>query len=334
MKRASALFVAAFATVAWSSGASAQTPEKDADAERLFREGQKLLQERRYGEACPKFEAAYGKDHQLGTLLNLAYCHKEQGATWVAWLEFKEAEVRATELKRPDRRDFARQRMAELEKSLSRAVIDRSPKGEPTEVLVDDRRVPEAEKGVPFAIEPGQRKVTFRAKWKKDNTTMVSVAKSDRPQHIVVPPMEDDDPVPVIATPTPEPPKNDGPPAEPPRPGATQRTIAIALGAVGIVGLGVGAVTGVMALSNDCATGGRATARCPGSDQASKDAVSSGESTAAISTVGFIAGGAALTGAVLLYLTAPKAKATSSQESRARVVPELGAGWAGVRGTF
>ena len=114
----------------WSTQASAQprspavqspprsVSDKDADAERLFREGQKLLEERRYGEACPKFEAAYKKDQQLGTLLNLAYCHKEQGATWLAWVEFKEAEVKATELKRNDRRDFARQRMAELEKSL------------------------------------------------------------------------------------------------------------------------------------------------------------------------------------------------------------------------
>ena len=54
----------------------------------------------------------------LGTLINLAFCHKEQGASWYAWLEFREAEVKATELNRADRRDFAHARLVELEKQL------------------------------------------------------------------------------------------------------------------------------------------------------------------------------------------------------------------------
>jgi tetratricopeptide (TPR) repeat protein len=107
-----ALFGLAFFTTAHL--AYADPLDKDADAERLFREGQKLMEERRYGEACPKFDLAYRKDQQLGTLLNLAYCHKELGTTWLAWVEFKEAELKAIELKRTERRDFARQRMAEL----------------------------------------------------------------------------------------------------------------------------------------------------------------------------------------------------------------------------
>src|SRR3954466_3222786 len=134
--------IVALAIVLVAGGVStvhAQTQE--ADAERLFREGQKLMEERRYGEACPKFEQAYKKDGALGTLINLAFCHKEQGATWYAWLEFREAEVKATELSRPDRRDFAHARLTELEKNLPKVIIDNPKKVPLTEVLVEDRKV-------------------------------------------------------------------------------------------------------------------------------------------------------------------------------------------------
>ena len=39
-----------------------------ADGERASREGQKLLEERRYGEACPKFEQAYKKAQKRGEI--------------------------------------------------------------------------------------------------------------------------------------------------------------------------------------------------------------------------------------------------------------------------
>src|SRR5207253_7042855 len=103
--------------------ANAHAQDREADAERLFREGQKLLEERRYGEACPKFEQAYKKDNALGTLLNLAFCHKEQGAVWYAWLEFREAELKATDQNRTERRDFARKSLGELERSLAKAAV-------------------------------------------------------------------------------------------------------------------------------------------------------------------------------------------------------------------
>lgn len=325
----------------WSGVASAQSAEKDADAERLFREGQKLLQEKRYGEACPKFEAAYAKDHQLGTLLNLAYCHKEQGAPWRAWVEFKEAEVLAIEHKRLDRRDFARQRMAELEKGLGHLAIDLTSKVELTDVLVgdEDRRVPEAEKGLPFAAEPGQRKVTFRAKGKKDTTLMVPVVKGDRVVHIAVPAMAEADPVPVAVAPVAEQPKPPPPPPE--ETGRGRKVLTFGLLGVGIVGVGLGAVTGWMTLQNDCASHGRSTDACPGGTdpllrKKSQDKVDQAQTTGLVSTLAFIGGGAALAGALILYVTAPsnKPKEAPETEARRRITPELGAGWAGVSGTF
>jgi hypothetical protein len=332
-------------------GAARTSSDKDADAERLFREGQKLLEERRYGEACPKFEAAYKKDQQLGTLLNLAYCHKEQGATWLSWVEFKEAEVKAIELKRNDRRDFARQRMVELEKSLVRVVVERQQKVELTEILVEDRRVPEAERSIVFAAEPGERKITFRARGKAQVVAYVTLAKGDRPQRITVPPMEDEkeaiaaEPPPTPATDEPRAPAAPSPsPAAGERSsGSGQKTVAIVLAGVGLAGIGAGAVTGLMTLSNPCTDSAKREDPngCPPNDDG-RDKTSRGETTGMISNISFGVGGAALVAALVLYLTEPTGKTDASAArngvrvtpERARVTPEIGTGWLGLRGVF
>ena len=48
-------------------------------AESLFREGKRLSSEKKFSEACPKFEESYRLDPGLGTLLNLATCHLSFG---------------------------------------------------------------------------------------------------------------------------------------------------------------------------------------------------------------------------------------------------------------
>lgn len=327
-----ALLVAALATgsVSWSSRAIAQPIDKDSDAERLFREAQKLLEERRYGEACPKFEAAYRKDQQLGTLLNLAYCHKEQGAVWQAWVEFKEAEGKAIELKRNDRRDFARQRMAELEKQLGKVQIEAQHRVELVEVLVEDRQVPEAEKGQVFAVELGQRKFTFRATGKKPSVQMITVAKGNVPLRIVVPEMEDAPPPVAEPPPPPVPVKPETPtPAQPQNSRSTQRTAGLALAGAGLLGIGIGSVTGVMTFTNDCKKANDPQCTVSELDQA--------RLTSTVSDISFIAGGILLAGGLLLFFLAPSNKAAVAAlppKHGVHVLPEIGAGWGALRGTF
>jgi hypothetical protein len=336
---------------AWSPTASGQQVlDQDADAERLFREGQKLMEERRFGEACPKFEAAYRKDQQLGTLLNLAYCHKAQGAVWQSWLEFKEAEVKAIDLKRNDRRDFARQRMAELEKSLARVVIDPTDKVELTEVLVEDRRVPEAEKGQIFAAEPGQRKLTFRAKGKKQVVQLIHIEKGDRPQRIAVPDMVDEE-EPVVVAPAEVARETITTPVtrevtSPDRSrGTVQRIVGLATAGVGAVGLTVGSIYGLRTLYNECTDGKPAYPNVPGRPSCTGEQHARYSETGAISTVAFIAGGVLVAGGLVLYFTAPSSRSSAAVGGAAhapdgpgraglRVLPEIGGGWAGVRGVF
>ena len=344
--RASAIVALAVGLLAGSvSAAHAQT--READAERLFREGQKLMEERRYGEACPKFEAAYKKDGALGTLINLAFCHKEQGAIWYAWLEFREAEVKATELNRADRRDFAHARLTELEKTLPKVVLDNPHKVALTDVLVEDRKVWEAERGAAFATEGGQRKFTFRAKGKRPATVLINVnagaTRSDRAQHVSVPDLEnataDDLPPPPPAPPAPPPPERGKPDVvapPPPSSSSPQRTIGWVMIGVGSGAAALGIVTGAISYFGPC-----------GHKICTPDQRDSASTTAAVSTASLVVAGAALLGGIVLLLTAPSSPSASSAAERAprnvarfpmttpiTVTPVVGPKWAGLSATF
>ena len=321
---------------AGATAAHAQT--READAERLFREGQKLLEERRYGEACPKFEQAYKKDGALGTLLNLAFCHKEQGAIWYAWLEFREAESKATELDRADRRDFAHARLIELEKGLPKVIIDNPRKVPLTDVLVEDRKVWEAERGAIFAAEAGARKFTFRAKGKKAATVLINVARGERAQRVPVPELEtltaDDVPPPTVVSGPPDAPKRDAVPLPPAPDGSPslQKTIGwIAIG-VGSGAAAIGIVTGAITWLGPC-----------GHKACSTDERSNSSTTAAISTVSLVGAGALVVTGLVLVLTAPASGASASATllperriaaPRLVVTPFFGPAEAGLSGTF
>lgn len=326
---------ASMAALAIVFAAGSAAADDNSDAERLFREGQKLLEERRFGEACPKFEAAYSKDRSLGTLINLAFCHKEQGALWYAWLEFREAEVKATELNRPDRRDFAKQRLQELDKQLPKVVLDNPQKVALSDVLVEDRKVWEAERGAVFAAEAGQRKFTFKGRGKKASTMMVNVVKATTAQHVIVPELEDLPPEEHAPAPREipgEPKKDKEAPPSGTNPGSTQRTIGwVAIGTGGVAAILTG-VFGAITYSSPC-SGGKP---CLQSD---KD---SAQGTSTIATVSFVVAAVGIIGGAILVLTAPSSSSSaagqhepaSPRTARLTVVPELGAGWAGLSGSF
>jgi hypothetical protein len=107
------------------------------------------------------------------------------------------------------------------------------------------------------------------------------------------------------------PPPSDQPAATPPPAESTsswsgQKTAAIVVGGVGIVGIAVGSVFGVQAFSNwstaknDCSSQGLC-----GSGTAADSAKSSAQSAATVSTIAFAVGGAAVVGGAILWFTAP-----------------------------
>jgi hypothetical protein len=110
--------------------------------------------------------------------------------------------------------------------------------------------------------------------------------------------------------------------------GSTQRTIGVALGGAGVVGLVVGSAFGLVSKST---YGGALTSQCGPPRFATETTcsatgvkdVNSANTQATVSTVGFIASAVLLGGGALLYFTAPRA-------ARVTVGPTVGAGTAGV----
>jgi len=108
------------------------------------------------------------------------------------------------------------------------------------------------------------------------------------------------------ATPIADQPAATPPPADSSSSWNGQKTAAVVVGGVGIVGIAVGAVFGAQAFSkwstakNDCTTQGFC-----GSGTPADSAKSSAQSAATLSTVAFAVGGAAVVGGAILWFTAP-----------------------------
>jgi serine/threonine-protein kinase len=150
-------------------------------------------------------------------------------------------------------------------------------------------------------------------------------------QHIVVPEMVDEEPIVVAPPETPAPP----PPPPPPRPEpkstwSGQKTLAVVLGAGGLVGVGVGTFFGLKTMLGSCADGAR---KADGSGECLAGDRNDASTQAAISTIGFIAGGALLAGAVVVWILAPSGS-KSGALVRPSITASVGPSWAGLQGRF
>ncbi|MCA9632308.1 MAG: hypothetical protein KC766_31865, partial [Myxococcales bacterium] len=138
--------------------AQAQTSAQDrATAEALFQQAKKLKDAENYEEACPKFAASNKLDPALGTLLNLADCHEQQGLTASAWAEFLEAATLARRAGQVDRAQVAQERATALESRLVRVsiVVKGKSRIDGLEIKQDGSPVYAATWNTPVPIDPG-----------------------------------------------------------------------------------------------------------------------------------------------------------------------------------
>ena len=105
-----------------TASASAETPQEKAAARALFDDAKHLQKEGKLAEACPKFAESYRISPLLSAKLNYAECLKDWGKTASAWAEYRECAAQAAKAA-DDREQFARERVALLEKSLARLTI-------------------------------------------------------------------------------------------------------------------------------------------------------------------------------------------------------------------
>lgn len=321
--------------IAAARPARSQTAQDKAAAEALYDEGKKLLAEKRFAEACSRFERSQRLDPGTGTLLFLADCYETIGRSASAWSTFREAAASAKASGQADRERIARDRAAKLEDRLFQLTLSVAAADTPgLRVLRGDTEVKKEVWGVAVPVDPASYTLTVTAPGKKSWSTTVEIPKGAGSRTVEIPALEDapaETPAPTATVaPTAPPPTSTATAPPPPPPGwSPGRTAGLTMGVVGLAGIGAGAVFGGIAASQFSS----AKATCPNTacgDQAAVDLSVQAGAMADVSTALFVAGGAVLAGGVVLFLVSP-AQARGAPPRAAWVSPMIGGGAAGLR---
>ncbi len=287
----------------WTVAGSARADDVAA-AQVLFTDARQLMASGNYAAACPKLEESQRLDPGMGTLYNLADCFEHEGRVASAWGRFLEVASLARNTGQPAREADARKRAAALESRIPHLVIAvAAPAPDGLQVTRDGEEVGRAQWGSSLPIDPGAHKISATAVGKKPWDTTVTIAEGGTPTTVEVPTLAD---APVAPPPPPAAagPKTTAPPPTEEHDGKGQRMIALGVGGLGVVGIGLGTVFGLVSKSRH----DEAETLCAppnGCGQAGVDKRSDAYTAGTISTVAFIVGGVALAGGVALWLTAP-----------------------------
>lgn len=316
--------VAAMALAA--SPAAADPPAAPASTKEqvlnLYNQGKELLDAGKTAEACQAFESAKRLDFTaINLILRLGDCYERLGRTASAYSQYQQAASVAAAAK-DARQSTAEERVAAVEPLLARLAVALAPGNAGAAVVVVRRNgdVVAGEKldGKPVPVDPGS--YTFEASATGKKTWTASREVTPGASVIVdVPALEAivvAAPRAAILSPSPE------------GTSSARRTIGIALGGVGLVGLGVGAAFGVKALSNLAAS--KADGHCDAESFCDDEGFQlrhDARDAATISTVTLALGATAAVAGAILWFTAPagprapaRARASSSRSPFSQVM--------------
>jgi|HubBroStandDraft_6_1064221.scaffolds.fasta_scaffold80851_3 hypothetical protein len=297
------------AAIVTATPAHAQSVE----AEVLFRDGKTLMKDGKIGEACDKFDASDRAEPSVGTELNLADCREKNGQLATSWAVFRKAAVAAKTAGDAKREAEARRRASRLEPRLAylTILVPDASRIDGLQVARNGTTIdPELwNQGVP--VDPGDYEISGQAPGHERWSAHVTIASDGQKASVEVPRVKPfaetkpaSEPAPVVPAPV---------VARPAQPEATpttftsMRKIAIAVAAVGVIGIATGAVFGSKANSLET----QSDATCPTSvcnDPHALQLNLDAHSDARVANIGIIAGGALVAGGVVLWFVgAPRA---------------------------
>jgi len=300
-----------------------------ATADSLFRQAKTDEEHGDYVTACARLAESQRLNPTTGTLLNEADCEEHVGKIATAWAHFVEARGG---LKAGDERvAYAQQRIAALQgrvPHLSLRLRPDAPVG--ARILRGQDPVSAAMLNIPLATDPGLVTLTVTAPAHVAHVETVTlldgesreVVLSAGPQEISSLATVAGLPIPpaAAAPPFPSPPPPPPPPAFMPAPltpvpplrarvtsaGIDRRRWSWVAGGIGVAGIGVGAISGALAVSaastfkSHCSASGACDAQ-------GLNAASSGATYSTLSTAGFVVGALGLGTGVFLRLTSSPA---------------------------
>jgi len=285
-----------------------------------FEEGRRYIEAGNCDAGITKLTESLRYEPSIGARVSLADCY-EPGDALGAWKQLREA-ARLAYLNHDDRLASVEKRATALEPRLSlvRVVVPAASGvagfAEPGfELRLDGELVdPFFYRDGLLAATPGGHELVATTRERKWSSTVAMEPGSTKVATVKLEtdcaPRTTQEVVPVA-------------PAAPSAPGGTRRAVANVLGGVGIAGIGAGVVYGLLSIQkrSDLQTAcGGDTTRCtapPGSLDVARE---SAQNAGTASIVGFVFGGAALAGAVTLYLTSERPGPTRGSLTLAPVV--------------
>lgn len=309
--------------------AQADDTANKAAAQALYDEAVKLMDGGQYPEACNKLEDANRLFLGIGTQARLGECYSKAARLASAWTTYRSA-LSMAESKGDSRVNELRARVASLEPRLShlKIVVPEASRVPGLKVLRDGSNVPEGLWGVSIPVDGGVHTIESSAPGKITWTSTVTIQPEKGESVVNVGPLSSST-TPALpqasTTPTASSSVQTIPSAvtaEPraPSPQSSRRTIAVVVGGIGLASLGVSGFFGWQTLSKKNAS--NADGHCNASNVCDDTGVSlrrDAQSSATISTVFFGIGAAAISGAAVLYLTAPTNHASQNAAPIGRV---------------
>jgi hypothetical protein len=284
-----------------------------AAAQALFDQARQLVKQGRYADACPKLEESNRLDPGIGTQFHLADCYELSGRIASAWATFLDVASQARAANQAEREGAAQKRATKLEARLPRLTLN-VPDGSKTpglEVRRNGLLIGAAQWGTPMPVDPGEVEIVATAPGRRPLTQSLRLeegktASFDLPALLAA---SDSGPDQTLtphdaAEPAPDSPaENANAPAAAATESGGSMPLVITLAAVGVVGLGVGATFAMMANSTNDDSAQYCEPEDPNAcSQRGVDMRDDARGKGNVATIGFVAGGAALAGAGVVWL--------------------------------
>ncbi len=297
---ASAIVIAALATPA----RAAPSPTDVQAAERLFEEGKALMGDRRFDEACSRFQESLQIAPGTGAHLALALCREGQGRIATAWTEYSRVLPAVRTDKRRDRAELVSRKLGELGARLPKViVVSNDETAANLTVKIDGATVERAQLGAPLPVDPGDHEIEASAPSKAPWRATFNVGERAT-RWVDIPRLADLAPATARA--------NDSAPQPQKSPGDLRAPLGLGLAAGGLATIAVGGFFGIRAIakSND------AKSMCDPNactDRGAWLVNDEAKSAATASTVSIAIGTAVLAGGIVLWLTAKPSRSATAR---------------------
>jgi serine/threonine-protein kinase len=267
----------------------------------------KLMQAKRFSDACPKLEESQRIDPGLGTQYNLADCYEKTGKTASAWINFSEVADAALKDGNAERERVARGRAAAVQQHLSYLTVRVERPVAGLAVKRDGVEMRATTFGIASPMDPGTHVIEVSAPNKHPYRTSVELGKKGDKVEVTVPELHDVDTgrtaKPAIA-------RDSAAPDGSKKAGhfPQQKTWALVSAGIGVVGVGMG--TGL--LISAASTHSQASSDCDSNNVCQstngKSLLDEAHSRANLATIPLGIGIVGLAAGVTLWLTAPSTK--------------------------